>query len=74
MLFRKLSQTPVITNAKLRGRTRAAGSEFALASTCGSRRGSARSSASPKLVSAPLPGPTAFSTWPGYWAEATRSR
>lgn len=31
MLFRKLSQTPVITNAKLRGRTRAAGSEFALA-------------------------------------------
>lgn len=42
--------------------------------TCGSRRGSARSSASPKLVSAPLPGPTAFSTWPGYWAEATRSR
>lgn len=31
MLFRKLSQTTVITIAKLRGRTRAAGSEFALA-------------------------------------------
>ena len=31
MLFRKLSQTAVITIAKLRGRTRPAGSEFALA-------------------------------------------
>jgi enoyl-CoA hydratase/carnithine racemase len=31
MLFRKLSQTAVITIAKLRGRIRAAGSEFALA-------------------------------------------
>jgi enoyl-CoA hydratase/carnithine racemase len=31
MLFRKLSQAPVVTIAKLRGRARAAGSEFVLA-------------------------------------------
>jgi enoyl-CoA hydratase/carnithine racemase len=31
MLFRRLSQAPVVTIAKLRGRARAAGSEFALA-------------------------------------------
>jgi enoyl-CoA hydratase/carnithine racemase len=35
MLFRKLSQAPVVTIAKLRGRARAAGSEFVLA--CGMR-------------------------------------
>ena len=39
MLWRKLSELPVVTIAKLRGKARGAGSELALACECVSLRG-----------------------------------
>ena len=70
MLWHKLSELPVITIAKIRGRVRGAGSELALA--CGMRFAARENAILGQIEVAPARprAREACSTWPGCWGGA----
>ena len=65
MLWHKLSELPVVSIAKIRGRARGAGSERRWRATCDSPRERTPSSGRSRSASAPPRARAACSTWPG---------
>jgi enoyl-CoA hydratase/carnithine racemase len=74
LLFRRLSESRLVTIAQIEGRVRGAGSEFVLACDMRSPRASRRFSASRNRRSASSPEVAPSSTSRACWAEAGRSK
>ena len=70
MLWHKLSELPVVTIAKIRGRARGAAANWRWRATCGSPRGRTPSWGRSRSAPARLSARAVCSTWGGCWGAA----